>query len=113
MNDPRRVVDLRDEEPIVLQQLTPKQAKAFRLKSPHRDEVEYVPMATGKKRTLHFVLLAGSRWTIRRQAICGTAGNALDMTCLGEDWVRADILEEHAGKPGVCKRCIATLRRIQ
>jgi hypothetical protein len=77
-----------------------------------RTEVEYVPMASGKQRTLHFVLLAGTRWTVRRQAICGTAGS-LDMTCLGEDWTRPDILKEHAGKPGVCQRCIAALRRIQ
>lgn len=80
---------------------------------PPVDDVEYVPMASLKHRTLHFVLLAGSRWTLRQQAICGTSARDFDMTCLGEDWVRADILEEHAGKPGVCRRCIATLRRIQ
>lgn len=76
-------------------------------------DVEYVPMASLKLRTLHFVLLAGSRWTLRQQAICGTSARGFDMTSHGDDWSREDILEEHAGKPGVCRRCIATLRRIQ
>lgn len=57
--------------------------------------IQYVSVAS--KTRLHFLLLSGSRWTLRCQAICGRAAAGFDSS-KARDLTREQILLEY-GNP--------------